>query len=70
MKLLSGTEFRVMMPSKVQTGINFYTCVLCHGIDEDNVDDDDDDDKYNDGDNDDDDDKYNDEDDNDHDDNN
>ena len=68
MKLLSGTEFRVMMPSKVQTGINFYTCVLCHGIDEDNVDDDDD--KYNDGDNDDDDDKYNDEDDNDHDDNN
>ena len=48
MKLLSGTECRVMMPSKVQTGINFYTCVLCHGIDEDNVDDDDDDDKYND----------------------
>ena len=53
MKLLSVTECRVMMPSKVQPGINFYTCVLCHGIDEDNVDnvddgDDDDDDKYND----------------------
>ena len=23
-------------------GINFYTCVLCHGIDEDNVEDDND----------------------------
>ena len=42
MKLLSVTECRVMMPSKVQTGINFYTCVLCHGIDEDNVEDDND----------------------------